>query len=135
MRNQCRSLRSALGSQPAKVREALDGISLEEAFAQIQARRTAAPTPDKSVKQVEVETPAASKEEIGSDQPEGVFYARSLPKTVCYRPWMKPIERIVLVYRLREVVGQVRFTRFGTSGEDWGSNRGRRTSQSGNGVR
>src|ERR1700733_10067026 len=31
-----------------KVREALDGISLEEAFAQIQARRTAAPTPDKS---------------------------------------------------------------------------------------
>jgi hypothetical protein len=48
---------------------------------------------------------------------------------------MKPIERIVLVYRLREVVGQVPFTRFGTSGEDWGSNRGRRTSQSGNGVR
>jgi hypothetical protein len=42
-----------------KVREALDGISLEEAFAQIQARRTAATTPDKSVKQVEVETPAA----------------------------------------------------------------------------
>ena len=56
-----------------KVREALDGVSLEEAFAQIQARRAGAPTPDKSVKQAELETLAASKEEIGSDQPEGGF--------------------------------------------------------------
>jgi hypothetical protein len=101
-----------------KVREALDGISLEEAFAQIQARRTAAPTPDKSVKQAELETLAASKEEIGSDQPEGVFYARSLPKTVWDRPWMKPIERIVLVHRLREVGAQVGFTRFESAAPD-----------------
>jgi len=57
----------------AKVREALEGISWEEAFAQIQARRNATPTPDKSVKQAELETLAASKEEIGSDQPEGCF--------------------------------------------------------------
>src|ERR1039457_3297125 len=47
----------------AKVREALDGISLEEAFAQIQARRAGAPTPDKSVKEAELETLGASKEE------------------------------------------------------------------------
>ena len=49
-----------------KVREALDGVSPEEAFQpQIEARRTAAPKPDKSVKQAELETLLASKEEIG----------------------------------------------------------------------
>ena len=63
------------------------------------------PTPDKCVKQAELETLAAAKDEIGSDQPEGVF-ARSLPKTIWEQSWMKPIERIVLVHRLREVVAQ-----------------------------
>ena len=101
-----------------KVREALDGITPDEAFAQIQARRTAAPTPDKSVKQAELETLAASKEEIGSDQAEGVFYARSLPMPIWDRPWMKPIDRVVLVHRLREVGAQVGFTRFESAAPD-----------------
>ncbi|MEI9975265.1 MAG: DUF1998 domain-containing protein [Ignavibacteriota bacterium] len=101
-----------------KVREALDGVSPEEAFAQIQRRHTATPTPDKSVKHAELETLAASKDEIGSDQAEGAFYARSLPKTIWDRPWMKPIERIVLVHRLREVGAQVGFTRFESAAPD-----------------
>jgi len=101
-----------------KVREALDGISLDEAFAQIQARHLGAPTPDKSVKRTELETLVAAKEEIGSDQPEGGFFARCLPKTIWDRPWMKPIERIVLVHRLREVGVQVGFTRFESAAPD-----------------
>jgi hypothetical protein len=101
-----------------KVREALDGISLDEAFAQIQARHLGAPTPDKSVKRTELETLVAAKEEIGSDQPEGGFFARCLPKPIWDRPWMKPIERIVLVHRLREVGVQVGFTRFESAAPD-----------------
>ena len=102
----------------AKVREALDGVSAEEAMAQIQMRRIGTPPQDKSVKQAELETLVSAKAEFGSDQPEGVFYARSLPKTVWDRPWMKPIERIVLVHRLREVVAQVGFTRFESAAPD-----------------
>jgi len=101
-----------------KVREALEGISLEEAFAQIEARRAGTPAPDKSVKQAELETLSASKEEIGSDQSEGGFYSRALPKAIWDRPWMKPFERIVLVHRLREVVAQVGFTRFESAAPD-----------------
>jgi hypothetical protein len=101
-----------------KVREALDGISPDEALAQIQMRRMGTSPQDKSVKQAELETLTAAKEEIGSDQPGGVFYARALPKAIWDRPWMKPIERIVLVHRLREVVAQVGFTRFESAAPD-----------------
>jgi hypothetical protein len=101
-----------------KVREALDGISLDEAFEQIQARRLGTPTPDKSVKHTELETLSAAKEEVGSDQPEGAFYSRSLPKAIWDQPWMKPIERIVLVHRLREVGAQLGFTRFESAAAD-----------------
>ena len=83
--------------------------------------RICAPLRDKSVKlEAELETLAASKEEIGSDQPEGGFYARSLPKTIWDSPWMKPIERVVLVHRLcREVVAQVGFlARFESAAPD-----------------
>ena len=34
------------------------------------------------------------------------------------QPWMKAIEGIVLVHRLREVVAQVGFTRFEAAGPD-----------------
>ena len=60
----------------------------------------------------------ASKEELGNDQPDGTFFARSLPKAVWDSPWMKAIERVVLVHRLREVVAQVGFTRFEAAAPD-----------------
>ena len=62
------------------VKAALEGLTDEEVFAEIEARkRIAAPGADKSVKQAEFETLIASKEEIGSDKPDGDFYARALP--------------------------------------------------------
>jgi hypothetical protein len=56
-----------------------------------------------AAKIAELETLISVKDEIGEDRPDGVFYARSLPRTVWDRPWMAPIERVVLVHRLREV--------------------------------
>lgn len=95
------------------VAEALEGLSDEEAFAEIQRRkqnRTAGM--DKSVKQAEFETLMACKEEIGTDKPDGDFYARSFARQHWDHPWMKSVECIVLVHRLREVIATVGFTRF-----------------------
>jgi MrfA Zn-binding domain len=66
----------------------------------------------KPVKQAELETLVASRETMGEDKPDGVFFARALPKERWDRPWMQPIERVVLVHRLREVAALVGFTRF-----------------------
>jgi len=96
----------------AKVKTALEGFSDEEVFAEVQARRGTGGPPDKSVKQAELETLAASKEELGNDQPDGVFFARALLRDRWDKPWMENIERVVLVHRLREVMALLGFTRF-----------------------
>jgi hypothetical protein len=104
------------------VAAALEGLSDEEVFYEIQARHSGRiPGTDKSVKQAELETLIASKEEIGSDKPDGDFYARALPRARWDKaewPWMKDVERVVLVHRLREVIAQVGFTRFESSSPD-----------------
>jgi hypothetical protein len=98
----------------AKVKQALEGISDEEAFDEIQSRRGAALKPEKTVRVAEIETLMASKEEIG----DGTFFARTLPRTGWDFPWMQAIERVVLVHRLREVIAQVGFTRFESAAPD-----------------
>ena len=60
----------------------------------------------------------ASKDEVGEDRPEGIFHARALPSAVWDRPWMQPIEHVILVHRLREVVAQLGFTRFEAAAPD-----------------
>ena len=60
----------------------------------------------------------SAKEEIGSDKPDGDFFARYLPKKHWDQPWMAAVERVVLVHRLREVVATVGFTRFESSSPD-----------------
>jgi len=73
---------------------------------------------DHPVKEVEFEAFAEAAEELGSDQPDGDFFARALPKPTWDAPWMSPIKRVVLVHRLREVVAKVGFTRFELLGAD-----------------
>ena len=102
----------------AVVKEALEGFSDDEVFAEIQSRKLGATKVEKSVKVAELETLIAAKDEIGADHPDGVFYARNLPRKVWDQPWMAPIERVVLVHRLREVVAQVGFTRFESAAPD-----------------
>ncbi|HEX7448566.1 MAG TPA: DUF1998 domain-containing protein [Pirellulales bacterium] len=102
----------------AKVKEALEGFSDEDVFAAVQAKRGFQLESPKSVKQAELETLIASKEELGADRPDGNFFARALPKNVWDTPWMNAVERVVLVHRLREVVAQVGFTRFEAAAPD-----------------
>jgi hypothetical protein len=100
------------------VKAALEGITDDEVLADILARKGGGQKPEKSVKVAELETLIAAKDEVGEDRPEGVFYARSLPRSVWDRSWMEPIERVVLVHRLREVVAEVGFTRFEAASPD-----------------
>jgi hypothetical protein len=102
----------------AKVKAALEGVTDEEAFAEVQVRRGGTIKQDKKAKVAELETLLASKEELGDDRPNGNFFARSLPRSTWESPWMRDIERIVLVHRLREVAAQVGFTHFEAAAPD-----------------
>ena len=64
----------------AKVHAALEGFTDEEVFAEIKVRRGQSAETQKSIKQAEMETLIASKEELGDDQPDGNFFARTLPR-------------------------------------------------------
>ena len=100
------------------VKEGLEGVSDEEVLAEIQSRIGGGAKTEKSVKIAELETLIAAKDEIGEDRPDGVFFARNLPRKHWDEPWMAPIQRVVLVHRLREVVAQVGFTRFEPAAPD-----------------
>ena len=104
--------------QSARSRPRWKGSATRRSSRRSRRGGAAAPKPDKSVKQAEFETLVAAKEEIGEDRPDGDFFARSLPRAVWDRPWMAPIERVVLVHRLREVIAQVGFTRFESAAPD-----------------
>jgi hypothetical protein len=96
----------------SRVKAALEDLTDDEVFAELQSRKVATPREAKKVKHAELETLLSSKEEIGYDSPEKNFYARALPREEWDRPWMESIDRVVLIHRLREVVAQVGFTRF-----------------------
>jgi len=96
----------------ARVQAALGELSDDAVLAELEARRRAGTEPVKTVKRAELETLAASREDMGHDTPDGVFFARALPRAHWDRPWMQPMERVVLVHRLREVAALVGFTRF-----------------------
>jgi hypothetical protein len=102
----------------AKVKASLEGLSDEEVFNEILARRGAILGEAKSVKQAELETLMASKDELGNDVPDGYFFARAVSRNKWDAPWMKSIERIVAVHRLREVMALVGFTRFEAASPD-----------------
>ena len=73
---------------------------------------------DRPVKEVEFEAFTEAAVELGSDQPDGDFFARAMPKSIWDAPWMSAFSRIILVHRLREVIAQVAFTRFESLGTD-----------------
>ncbi len=95
------------------MKAALEGFTDEEVLQEIEVRKgTGNEAPVQTVKQAEFEVLTATKEEVGSDTPDGDFYARCLPRACWDKPWMASVERVVLVHRLREVVAQLGFTRF-----------------------
>lgn len=104
----------------SKVKSLLKGMDENSILEEILSRQEGVSSPEKTIKQVELELLLSSQEEIGNDRPDGVFYARRFPKKKGWEnlAFMKPIEKIILVHRLREVTAQVGFTRFEASSPD-----------------
>jgi hypothetical protein len=96
----------------------LQGISDEDVMAAIARNRNGEAGQERTVKEVEFEALAEAREELGSDVPDGFFFARALPTANWTAAWMRSIDRVVLVHRLREVIAQVGFTSFEAAGPD-----------------
>jgi len=103
--------------KPAVAARLADALP-EQVWDAIERKRNGKPSDERPVKEVEFDALVEARNELGADDPEGDFFARTLPKGQWSEPWMKPIERVVLVHRLREVVAQVGFTRFEAAGTD-----------------
>lgn len=95
-----------------RVSGALEGLSHEEVWAEIQRRKGGVATTPVGIREAEIKTLLSSPDAVGVDQPDGVFYARTitLPKTE--PALIGKLSRVVKVHRLREVIAQVGFTRF-----------------------
>jgi hypothetical protein len=96
----------------AKVAAALGELPDAAVLGEIHRRKQGAAPAPRSIKQAEVEMLMSVGEELGEDVPEAEFYARALPLPSLASGVMAPLERVVLVHRLREVAVQVGFTRF-----------------------
>jgi hypothetical protein len=95
------------------VEAALYGLANDVVVEEIRSRRAGGTShANKPVKRAELEVLLTSKEEIGSDVPDGTFYARALPRDRWTAPISAAVDRVVLVHRLREVSAQFSFTRF-----------------------
>lgn len=100
----------------------LEGYGDEEVWAAIERHRAGGHRDDEEgTKPAEFDVMASGKERLGRDDAESRFYMETLDSSVWQRPGepvLDPIERVVVVRRLREVVAQVGFTRFDALGPD-----------------
>lgn len=95
---------------PVKV--GLEGVSNEEAFAEVRRRRDGKPVERKKVKEAEIELLQNLPPALTQDRPEGRFFGRTLALPIKRSREMEPIERVVLIPRLSEVRALAGFTRF-----------------------
>ena len=104
----------------AKVNAILDGYENEEVFAEIKMRRGQSAGPSKTIKQAEMETLIASKDELGDDKPDGNFFARILPKKI----WDMPFKKDVVENWARRPEVQARGMRLLGGYEEWKAEHG-----------
>ena len=76
------------------------------------------PPPTFGIREAEIKTLLASPDTVGDDQPDGVFYARTIPIPKGEPTLTGKLSKVVKVHRLREVIAQVGFTRFEAKGAD-----------------
>lgn len=95
-----------------KVTAALQGLSNEEVWQEVQRRKGGLPTPTSGIREAEIKTLMSVPDAVGEDQPDGVFYARAIAVPNREAALTAKISRIVKVHRLREVIAQIGFTRF-----------------------
>ena len=102
----------------AAVKAGLEGISDEEAFAEIQSRRLGGSRNRQAGENRRTGDADRFQGRSWGRSARGNFLRTCFASAVWDRPWMQQIERVVLVHRLREVVAQVAFTRFEAAAPD-----------------
>ena len=101
-----------------RAKAVLEGYSPEQIMEEIKRRKSSAGESTSTIKEDEFRIIANSPEGLFNDTPHGNFIARALPRDHWDQRWMEPIERVVLIHRLREVVALTGFTRFESAGVD-----------------
>ncbi len=101
-----------------RVANALEGFSDQTIWEEVQKRQNPPEEASKTIKQVEIESLLSTDESLGSDVPQGDFYARTKPISELPPFLENKLERIVLVHRLKEVMALVGFTRFEAALQD-----------------
>ena len=95
-----------------KVSAALERLSNEEVWEEVQ-RRKGGPAPTSvGIREAEIKTLLSSPDSVGTDQPDGLFYARTITIPDGASTLTGKLSRVVKVHRLREVIAQIGFTRF-----------------------
>ena len=92
-----------------------DGISDEAVIAEFRRQRGGGETEDVPVKVAEFEILNTGDDRIGENDSRSKFYAETLPREAWdpnSNPLLAPIDNLVLVHRLREVMALLGFTRF-----------------------
>ena len=95
-----------------KVSVALEGFPDADVWKEIQRRKGGAPELTKGIREAEIETLLSSPQEVGQDQPNGLFHARTIAIPNSEPVLTARLDRVVKVHRLREVIAQIGFTRF-----------------------
>lgn len=95
-----------------EVKLALAEFSDADVWSEIERRRQGVAPAVKGIREAELETLLESQAQVGDDQPDGWFFARTAPVPTGEPALTRPIAKIVKVHRLREVIVQVGFTRF-----------------------
>ncbi|MHB1768650.1 MAG: DrmB family protein [Phycisphaerae bacterium] len=101
-----------------RAKAVLADYSAEQIMEEIKRRKASSSAAPAAIKEEEFRILTNSPEGIFTDTPHGNFIARALPRKHWDQPWMQPIERVVLIHRLREVIALTGFTRFESAGVD-----------------
>lgn len=94
------------------IQAALGHFGADAVWAEVERRHSGAVEGTKKIKQAELETLLAAREEVGDDRPGGEFFARRMTLPKGRSGPMEAVERVVLLHRLREVLSLVGFSRF-----------------------
>ncbi len=95
-----------------RVSAALEGLSNDDVWQEVQRRKGGLAPTTVGIREAEIKTLLSSPDTVGTDQPDGLFYARTIPTPTGEPALTGNLSRVVKVHRLREVIAQIGFTRF-----------------------
>ncbi len=85
----------------------VEGLSDDEVWQEVQRRKGGVAPTTVGIREAEIKTLLSSPDTVGTDQPDGLFYARTIVTPSGEPALTSKLSRIVKVHRLREVITQI----------------------------